>query len=464
MGEDCLVKDEMTRRELGRAAIAGAAFVGLGGFATACGGSDGGQDILDGLPESKVPRPVDYLRTNWSRDPLARCSYSYLAATPYGSGVRAMLAEPFERVAFAGEATSRIDPATVHGAIEAGRTAAGRAVDELPGGARVAVIGAGACGLACAGELTSAGLEPLLLESSDRVGGRVRSGELAGSDVELGASWIHGRQGNPLTGLAEENEVPIRDFHYQLDFPVPGQQRLAVEGERRFRESIGAFDPGIPGARQMTVDDLLPRRRGPGLDWTLQFEIAQEYGADPGQLAALATWEGGWFGGGDALVGGPYTKLIEGLSRGSEIRHGFHVDRVSQDAGRVTISAAGEDVEAEAAIVTVPIGVLKAGSIDFSPGLPDRITFAIRSLGAGLFDKLWLAFEEPFWDQETEGFQWIDPALPGRWGAWVNWVPVTGRPFLLTFTGGSDARRIAGWEDREVLASAIGALDRIFAS
>ena len=464
MGEDCLVKDEMTRRELGRAAIAGAAFVGLGGFATACGGSDGGQDILDGLPESKVPRPVDYLRTSWSRDPLARCSYSYLAPTPFGSGVREMLAEPFNRIAFAGEATSRIDPATVHGAIEAGRTAAGRAVDELPRGARVAVVGAGACGLACAGELISAGLEPLLLESSDRVGGRVRSGELTGSEVELGASWIHGQQGNPLTGLARANEVQVQDFLYQLDFPVPGQQRLAVEGERRFQESIGAFDPGIPGARQMTVDDLLPRRRGPGLEWTLQFEIAQEYGADPGQLAALATWEGGWFGGDDGIVGGSYVRLIEGLSRGSEIRHGFHVDRVSQDTGGVTISAAGEEVKAEAAIVTVPIGVLKAGTIEFSPGLPERIRFAISSVGAGLFDKLWLAFEEPFWDQETEGFQWIDPALPGRWGAWVNWTAVTGQPFLLTFSGGSDARRIAGWGDREILTSAIRALDRIFAS
>lgn len=184
----------LTRRDLGRAALGGAALAGLGGLTglAGCSISPEGREksraeVIDRLPNFGVPRPVDFVRSNWSRDPLAFCSYSYLRPTPYGSEIRQMLAEPAGRIAFAGEATGST-PATVHGAIMAGRRAAGFAASELRSGMKVAVVGAGAAGLACAGSLLEKGLEPVVLEASDRIGGRVRSVDLNGSPVELGAS------------------------------------------------------------------------------------------------------------------------------------------------------------------------------------------------------------------------------------------------------------------------------------
>ena len=154
--------------------------------------------------------------------------------------------------------------------------------------------------------------------------------------------------------------------------------------------------------------------------------------------------------------------MISGLSGDAEIRFGAKVRRIDQDSNSVRLVWDGGEAEADAVVVTVPIGVLKAGVIEFRPALPARTLAAIEGLGAGLLDKLWLAFEEPFWDEDAEGFSWINPRLPGRWGSWVNAVPVTGKPFLMTLSGGSDARRLSGWSDLDLIADAMGALDAMF--
>lgn len=243
---------------------------------------------------------------------------------------------------------------------------------------------------------------------------------------------------------------------------MPGQQATVKASYLRFNRAIESFNPAAPGASEQTVDWLLPWRRGPGLEWVVQTEVQQEYGADPTQLAALATWEGAWFGGGDALLDGPYVDLLGELPREAEITFGAKVARIAQDESGVDLAWDGGALRADAAVITVPIGVLKAGVIEFSPALPPRTRIAIDGFGAGLLDKLWLAFEEPFWDKDAEGLAWVDPRLPGRWGSWVNAVPVTGQPFLLTLSGGSEARRLAGRSDRDLVTGAMRALGDMF--
>lgn len=442
-----------------------AGLAGMGGLAGCSSSdrstSDSKQGVIDRLPDLGIPKPVDYLRTKWARDPLALCSYSYLAPTVYGAGIRRMLAEPVGRMVFAGEATANI-PSTVHGAIQAGESAARLASRQLPAGARVIVVGAGAAGLSCAGALIEAGLEPIVIEASDRIGGRVREGELDGTTVENGASWIHGVNGNPLADLAEGAGIGLKPFSYESQFPVPGQRSMASAGERSFNRAVGSFAPYAPGANLQTVDSLLPWRWGPGLEWAVQMEVRQEYGADPGQLAAMATWEGTWLGGGDALLDGPYTDLLSGLAGDAEIKLESPVELIERDSSGVTVRCRDGESRGDAAVVTVPIGVLKAGTIEFRPGLPTKTRRAIDGLGAGLLDKVWLAFRESFWDEEAEGFGWIDPARPGRWGSWVNAVPVTGKPFLMTLTGGSEAHRLEGQDDYELISGTMSALASMF--
>ena len=66
---------------------------------------------------------------------------------------------------------------------------------------RVLVVGAGVAGLTAANALTHAGVECVVLEARDRIGGRLHTVDVGGSPVDLGGSWIHMPDGNRSSAL-----------------------------------------------------------------------------------------------------------------------------------------------------------------------------------------------------------------------------------------------------------------------
>ncbi|MEY4984936.1 MAG: hypothetical protein RIR62_3202, partial [Pseudomonadota bacterium] len=69
--------------------------------------------------------------------------------------------------------------------------------------APVVVVGAGIAGLTVASELAAGGRAVVVLEARDRIGGRIfTSRAWPDLPVDMGASWIHGVTGNPVTALA----------------------------------------------------------------------------------------------------------------------------------------------------------------------------------------------------------------------------------------------------------------------
>src|SRR5512140_2539176 len=67
----------------------------------------------------------------------------------------------------------------------------------------VAIVGAGAAGIAAAHRLTEARRSVILIEASERVGGRAWTMEIAGMPLDLGCGWLHSADRNPLAPLAE---------------------------------------------------------------------------------------------------------------------------------------------------------------------------------------------------------------------------------------------------------------------
>ena len=93
-----------------------------------------------------------------------------------------------------------------------------------------------------------------------------------------------------------------------------------------------------------------------------------------------------------------------------------------------------------------------------SPALPPEKIEALGALQSGLLDKLWLAFDEVFWDPDVDVINWIDPVNPGHWPVWVNGYKIFGEPILLGFNSGDVAREFAKMSDDELVASAMAAL------
>jgi monoamine oxidase len=100
-----------------------------------------------------------------------------------------------------------------------------------------------------------------------------------------------------------------------------------------------------------------------------------------------------------------YRSILSPLAAESAIRLGQPVHRIEQDGDGVTVVGDGWQESGSHAVVTVPLGVLKSGAIEFVPPLPPERQAIIDRTGFGTMEKVILAFAEPFWRDKDPGLQ-----------------------------------------------------------
>lgn len=336
-------------------------------------------------------------------------------------------------------------------------------------GTRVAVVGAGMAGLAAVDRLSRAGIETVLVEARDRIGGRVWT---AGPGVELGASWIHGPTGNPLVTLADAvgaRRVPFRWNRYE--YYEDGEALSGSEGrelERLFerlqrnvrREGRRAGNAARLSRAVASFRRELSARERAALGHVVHSEWTLEYAADPSRLSLGWFDEGAVLRGGDQLIPQGYSSLFDALRDADEIHLGRPVRRLRHDGGGVVLETDTGDLTADAAIVTVPLGVLKLGLPAFDPPLGGVHALAIRRLGMGTLNKIILRFPRVAWPRHLQAFARIHPSR--LWAEWVNLAPFTGQPMLMGFNGGSRAERMEERSDAALIATAMDALRENF--
>jgi monoamine oxidase len=337
--------------------------------------------------------------------------------------------------------------------------------------APVVVIGAGMAGLAAAAALRDAGRAVTVLEARDRIGGRVLTSDLwPGLPVDLGASWIHGVRGNPLTALADRLGVPRVETRYdraRVHGPT-GAQIDTDDAMRRAEAWVEAARAAADGLdRDISLKDAIiahdgwagatPDARRMLRHW-VNSTAEQEYGGDWSRLSAWHFDEAGEFPGGDVLFPGGYGQLAQGLARGLDIRLGQVVTGLAQGSDGVQVTLAGGGVmQAERVIVTLPLGVLKAEGVAFDPPLSPVRQAAIGALGMGLLNKCWLRFDRIHWPRDVDWMQWVGPQ-DGVWAEWLSLARHMDAPVLLGFNAGAQAQAIEALDDRATVASAMQAL------
>lgn len=319
------------------------------------------------------------------------------------------------------------------------------------------VIGAGMAGLGAARTLLERGFEVLVIEARDRIGGRVHTVGKFGTWIDLGASWIHDSRGNPLTEIAKK--AGLETFPTDYDRVALHRESGKAISSQALERAASAWE-GIQtelyrmswrqGDRPLgpTLREMVDRRVRDGVDraaleWLCGVEVPLDWAADPGEISIEGFGEGTIYRGGpDLLIRGGAGQLISWLARGVEVKRGDPVREVSRSRRdvRVTLSS-GEVLRADGCVITVPLGVLKAGKVRFQPALPAGHRRAIRNLGFGLLDKTFLSYESAWWDRDRTQIATAGFGI-GRAISAFNFERVSGEPLLCAFTGAGFARRL----------------------
>ncbi len=262
---------------------------------------------------------------------------------------------------------------------------------------RVIVIGAGLAGLVAAQRLVGAGVEVLVLEARDRVGGRVWSHRLAnGEVVELGGEWISTSQG-AVIDLAGHLGLGLVDTG--MDFtsrdPVGGPSIPIEEHERLSRALAARMNSlGPVELEQMTVEELLD---GLGQDGSamavLRSRLEGTAGAALDEVAAAEIGEE--FGIGDngsyVRIEGGNDRLASHLARDLDVHHESAVTSLHQSANGVEVVVGNEVFAGAAAVLAVPLGILKR--LVFEPELSEDKTAVLDALQMGAAVKVAAATE-----------------------------------------------------------------------
>jgi monoamine oxidase len=349
--------------------------------------------------------------------------------------------------------------------------------------ADVIVIGAGAAGLAAARSLALRSLRIILLEARDRAGGRIWSHPPARGAVtaELGAEFIH--------GPARETMALLRDAGTAA-LDIDGESWACSEGadlkrdDSDFASAACIFEKSRKLHADESVDRFLQRFED---DDTMRetAEAARAFvegfdAADPGiaSVRAIADEVRSGVDFASARPLGGYHPMVERLRNACAAAGVWTclstiVRRVSWRRGSVAVDAQGcsgesRTIRARAAIVTLPIGVLRHSGdeteVMFDPALPPGKRDALRNIEMGHAVKVALWFRTAFWERIRDGryrdgayFRCFGQPFPAFW----TQSPVRSE-LIVAWAGGPKAAALSGIPRAELIGRALDGFGALF--
>lgn len=333
----------------------------------------------------------------------------------------------------------------------------------------VLIVGAGVAGLTAAQELSAAGLRVLLLEARDRVGGRIFTHHTAKYPVELGAEFAHGCPPQ-IFSLVKEEGLRLAELEWKVarrkDNRWTDGSEVLDSAERLMADMrTGQADESF----QEFIDhtEASPAVKEQALGFVEGF-----HAADPRRVSVHSLIKSNMA---DEQIEGDrqfrfaegYESLVKAISRRinwerCDLRLGTPAAEIHWDTRRVLCkTSAGDDVQAAQTIITVPLGVLKAGGLRFTPALPQKEK-ALQKLEMGSAVRANLCFRGKFWESEPRlrdvSFMVTDdPYFPAWWTS--HPLPF---PLLTGWAAGRHAVALGNLDPEQVIHRAVESLAQTF--
>lgn len=308
---------------------------------------------------------------------------------------------------------------------------------------QVVVVGAGLAGIGAGRALRAAGIEAIILEARDRVGGRTWSKQLAnGFTVDVGGQWVGPGQDHILD-LIEEVGLPLHETYDtgdNLSVLTEGQEPKRFTGDtfglapHVLIEVLGAQKRLEAMAKKVPLDAPWNAKKAEKWDgqtaesW-IRSNLRTKAGRNFWRLVVAAVFSceatdlsllhflfychsGGLWDKLLGTTGGAQESRLDPSLHEVSVRAAADLDvrlscpvRAIETKGdgvlvKYSTSEGGSgQIQAERVIVAVPPAI--AGRIDYQPGLGGIRSQLHQSLPMGSVIKVFALYETPFWRDEN---------------------------------------------------------------
>ncbi|KAE9448343.1 hypothetical protein C3L33_19756, partial [Rhododendron williamsianum] len=339
---------------------------------------------------------------------------------------------------------------------------------EGPCKGNIVIVGAGIAGLVAARQLIFLGFKVVVLEGRNRPGGRVKTKKMTGGGgaaaaADLGGSVLTGINGNPLGVLARQLGFPLHKVRDICPLYLPSGKTVNSETDSKVEVSFNKLLDRVCKLRQAMMEEV--KSADVSLGTALEaFRRVYNVAEDP-QERMLLNWHlanleyanatlmsnlsmAFWdqddpyeMGGDHCFIPGGNERFIRALAEDLPIFYNRRVESVRYGADGVLVYANGQGYRGDMVLCTVPLGVLKKGSIEFVPELPQRKKDAIERLGFGLLNKVAMLFPHDFWGGEIDTFGHLteDSSMRGEFFLFYSYSSVSGGPLLVALVAGEAA-------------------------
>lgn len=322
----------------------------------------------------------------------------------------------------------------------------------------VVIVGAGAAGLAAGQALRQWGISYRILEARERIGGRAWTEAASlGTEFDCGCAWLHSARRNPMRALAEGHGFTLaKDMttRFHLDGRFAGaDEAQAIQAfiGYQFHAAVKCGLLGKDVCAATVMDSHHP--------WTpfLDYMVAAINGVDAidystGDAAAEDDTGDDW------LIREGLGNLVRLAGAPLNVETACAVSTVDWTQTPVRIVSEHGQLRAKTAIITVPVGVLAAGTPCFRPPLPEWKQTALEAIPMGRSEKIAFRFDDEVFGLPANTYL---NALDAN-GAFGAHIRPFGESVAIVYVGGRLARELGELRDADAAAIMLDRLQGVF--